>query len=171
MKKSRFVAFTGVLFALAIALSFLENMLSAPLGLAPGVKIGLANVVVMYAVYYLGVKYAAMLVVLKALFGFFARGALAGALSLGGGMLSLAVILMLVHVFKLKRQFFIISCTGAITHNIGQLIILSFVFSSAHVYYYAPILLIAGVAAGFLTSLTLRAAVPALEKINIKSSY
>ncbi len=66
-QKTRRVALTGLLFALAMALSFIEGMITIP-GLLPGMKIGLANVVVMYALFFMGAKYALFLDVLKAFF-------------------------------------------------------------------------------------------------------
>ena len=84
-----------MLFALAIALSYLESLVSPLLGLMPAIKLGLSNIVVMYALLFLRTRTALLLVVLKALFAFLTRGATAGFLSLCGGALSLAVMLVL----------------------------------------------------------------------------
>ena len=54
-KKTHEIALSGLLFALAMALSFLEGTLVIP-GLAPGMKLGLANIVVMYALFFMGVR-------------------------------------------------------------------------------------------------------------------
>ena len=67
-QKSREVAWTGMLFALAIALSFLESAITPLLGLMPAMKLGLSNLVVMYALLFLNTRTAAELVLLKALF-------------------------------------------------------------------------------------------------------
>ena len=77
-----------MLFALAIALSYLESLVSPLLGLMPAIKLGLSNIVVMYALLFLRTRTALLLVVLKALFAFLTRGATAGFLSLCGGALS-----------------------------------------------------------------------------------
>ena len=66
--KSRRIAWMGLLFALAIVLSFVESLITPLLGLMPAVKLGLSNVVIMYALLFLPRRYAAALVVLKALF-------------------------------------------------------------------------------------------------------
>ena len=68
-QKSREVAWTGMLFALAIALSFLESAITPLLGLMPAMKLGLSNLVVMYALLFLNTRTAAELVLLKALLG------------------------------------------------------------------------------------------------------
>lgn len=67
-EKTRRVALMGLLFALSVVLSFLEGTLTPLLGLPPGVKLGLANVVVMYALFFLGRGSAFTLVLLKSFF-------------------------------------------------------------------------------------------------------
>ena len=69
-QKARETAWTGMLFALAIALSYLESLVSPLLGLMPAIKLGLSNIVVMYALLFLRTRTALLLVVLKALFAF-----------------------------------------------------------------------------------------------------
>lgn len=67
--KTHSIALSGLLFALAMALSFIEGTLVIP-GLLPGMKLGLANIVVMYALFFMGPKQALVLDILKALFVF-----------------------------------------------------------------------------------------------------
>lgn len=64
-KKTHEIALSGLLFALAMALSFIEGTLVIP-GLAPGMKLGLANIVVMYALFFMGARQALYLDLLKA---------------------------------------------------------------------------------------------------------
>ena len=71
-KKTHEIALSGLLFALAMALSFIEGTLVIP-GLAPGMKLGLANIVVMYALFFMGARQALYLDLLKALFVFLVR--------------------------------------------------------------------------------------------------
>ena len=79
-KKTHEIALSGLLFALAMALSFIEGTLVIP-GLAPGMKLGLANIVVMYALFFMGARQALYLDLLKALFVFLVSGWTAGFLS------------------------------------------------------------------------------------------
>lgn len=170
MKKynTKKTALLGLLFALAMVLSFFEGALSPLLGLPPGVKPGLANIVVMYAFLYLGKSHALVLVVLKAMFGMLTRGATAGLLSLGGGLLSLFV-LMLLCLIKRRPTMLIISSTSAIFHNIGQLIVLSILVSgNLYTLYYMPVLLISGLVMGGITSLSLNAVLPALVRLGFR---
>ena len=75
--KTQDIALSGLLFALAMALSFVEGTLVIP-GLMPGMKLGLANIVVMYALFFMGGKQALVLDLLKALFVFLVSGWTAG---------------------------------------------------------------------------------------------
>ena len=75
--KTHEIALSGLLFALAMALSFVEGTLVIP-GLMPGMKLGLANIVVMYALFFMGGKQALVLDLLKALFVFLVSGWTAG---------------------------------------------------------------------------------------------
>ena len=100
--KTQDIALSGLLFALAMALSFVEGTLVIP-GLMPGMKLGLANIVVMYALFFMGGKQALMLDLLKALFVFLVSGWTAGFLSLCGGLFSLLVMWVLYDHFPVQR--------------------------------------------------------------------
>ena len=100
--KTHSIALSGLLFALAMALSFIEGTLVIP-GLLPGMKLGLANIVVMYALFFMGPKQALVLDVLKAFFVFLVSGWTAGFLSLCGGLLSLLVMWLLYYHCPLRR--------------------------------------------------------------------
>lgn len=163
-EKTKRIALSGLLFALAMALSFVEGTLTIP-GLLPGMKLGLANIVVMYALFFMGPKQALVLDILKALFVFLVSGATAGFLSLCGGLLSLAVMWLLYYHFPVRPTWFILSVCGALGHNIGQLLGASVILSTAVSLYYAPVMLVLGLVMGALTSLTLRAILPALGRL------
>lgn len=159
---SKKVALMGILFALAIAFSFMESMVTPLLGLPPGVKLGLANVVVMFALFFMTWKQALLLVGLKAVFGLLTRGAVAGALSLSGGVVSLLLMVLLTLPVK-KISITVISLLGAISHNMAQLFIIRLLFGQ-YVLFYAPILLASGVVMGILSAILLRVLIPAIEK-------
>lgn len=166
--KAQKVALIGVLFALAMVLSFIEGTVAPLLGLPPGVKPGLANIVVMYAVLFIGKKEALFLVLLKSFFAMLTRGVIAGSLSLGGGLLSLAVLIALLSIKKIKLSMLIVSSSSAICHNVGQLLVLTFIVTaSPYSLYYLPVLLISGLIMGAVTSFTLDAIIPALGKLGI----
>ena len=162
--KAHHIALSGLLFALAMALSFVEGSLVIP-GLLPGMKLGLANIVVMYALFFMGAKQALVLDVLKAFFVFLVSVWTAGFLSLCGGLLSLLVMWVLYYHFPVRPTWYILSVCGALAHNIGQLLGASVVLSSAMSLYYAPVMLVLGLVMGALTSVTLRAILPALGRL------
>ena len=163
-QKTRHIALSGLLFALAMALSFIEGTLVIP-GLLPGMKLGLANIVVMYALFFMGPKQALVLDVLKAFFVFLVSGWTAGFLSLCGGLLSLLVMWLLYYHCPLRPTWFILSVCGALAHNVGQLFGAGLILSSAMSLYYAPVMLVLGLIMGALTSLTLKAILPALGRL------
>ena len=161
--KTRQVALSGLLFALAMALSFMESAITLLLGLIPGVKIGLANIVVMYALFFLGRRPAAALVLLKAAFGALTRGLTAGFLSLCGGGLALLTLCILQKVGGGRFSWATLSICGALAHNIGQLAGIR-LWLGRTIWYYLPVLLVSGVVCGLLCAAVLRLSLPALAR-------
>ena len=98
-QKAGRVAFTGLLAALAIALSFLEGLLPPLPMMPPGAKLGLSNLATMYAAGSLGLPSALFLAVFKGVFALVTRGGMAGLMSLSGGVVSTVVMwLSLIHI-------------------------------------------------------------------------
>lgn len=161
-QKVKTIARLGMLFALAMALSFFESLVTPLLGLMPAMRLGLANIVVMYALVFMRRRQALALVVLKAGFSFLVRGATAGFLSLCGGLLSWAVLCLLLCL-PFPVTGYIFSVCGALAHNIGQLAGATVVLSSAMAFGYAPVLLAVGVAVGSLTWWVARGVFPTLK--------
>lgn len=158
-----------MLFALAMALSFFESVVTPLLGLMPAMKLGLANIVVMYALLFMRRRQALALVLLKAVFSLLARGVTAGFLSLCGGLLSWAVMCILLSL-PFPVTGYIFSVCGALAHNIGQLLGAAVVLSSAMALGYAPVLLAAGLVVGSLTWWVARRAFPALKHLYARDS-
>lgn len=156
---------TAMVFATALVLAIVENMLP-PLPIAiPGVKFGLSNIAVMYALFFLGAKQAYTISILKALFVFSTRGAVASALSLAGGFLSVTVMAVLLMLFREKLSYLIISIFGAVSHNIGQFVVILLLYAGMNMWIYLPVLLVSGIIAGIVTSMLLRFILPALQKL------
>ncbi|QSX07016.1 Gx transporter family protein [Sedimentibacter sp. zth1] len=159
---------TALLFAIALILSVVENMLP-PLPIpVPGIKFGLANIVVMYTLFFINKSTAIILVVLKALFGVMTRGVVAGMLSLCGGLMSVLVMILLISIFKDKISYLILSIFGAVFHNIGQYIAISIIYVGMNLLFYLPVLLISGVLAGIVTSTLLKFILPFLNGLGFK---
>ncbi len=162
--KTKNLVLTAMLFATAVVLSIVESMIPMPIPI-PGVKFGLSNIVVMYAVFFLNKRDALMIAILKGVFAALTRGAVAGLLSLTGGVFSIVVMVVLMYILKEKGSYFLYSMAGALFHNIGQFVAISIIYTDMAWLYYLPILLVTGIIAGMITSVLLRVLLPALQKI------
>ncbi len=134
--------------ALAIVFSYVEFLIPISIGI-PGIKLGLANVGIILALYILGGREAFVvnfirIVVMALFFG----NIYSFAFSITGGLLSVIVMILLK---KLKCfNILMISIIGAVTHNIGQLLVAYVVIQRVGVFIYFPILIIAGIITGVL---------------------
>lgn len=166
--KAKRVAVCGLLTALALVLSLVERMF--PLSAAvpvPGIKLGLANVVTLFALTRLGKRDAfAVLLVRVVLASVFMGSVTSFLFALFGGVLALAVMALLLP-FE-GRWFSIpgISVAGAAAHNIGQIGAAMLVLRSVYVAAYLPLLLVSALVTGLVTGLTCRATLEHLEKIS-----
>ena len=156
---------TALIFATAIVLSIVEGMLPPIVVAVPGVKFGLSNIAVMYALFVVGKEQAYTIAILKGVFAFATRGAIAGLLSLTGGILSITIMLILIIAFKDKISYLVISIFGAVFHNIGQFIVIALLYVGMNMWAYLPILLVSGVVAGIITSTLLRFILPAFKRL------
>ena len=160
MSMARRVARFGMLTAVALVLGWFERFIPIAPGI-PGIKLGLANTVLLYAIYLMDWKSAALLMVMKVLLSGFLFAGLSGMLySFAGGLLSLLVML---GVRKLLGMSIIgVSVCGAISHNLGQIGVACLVVQSRAVLGYLPVLLICGVITGILTGIVAKYAFRAL---------
>ncbi len=145
--KSR-VAYFGVFTALALIFGYIETLIPISFGI-PGVKLGLANLIIVIALYRMKLSEAFLLSVVRVLLSGFLFGNYFSILySLAGGLLSLTVM----AVMKKQEGFSIagVSIAGGVFHNVGQLIIAALVVETFSVTYYIPVLLIAGLLTGLL---------------------
>ncbi|MGI5887893.1 MAG: Gx transporter family protein [Oscillospiraceae bacterium] len=160
-------AFAGVMLALTIALSWVENVLISDVPfLPPGVRLGISNVVIMYCLIYVSPAGAAGLGAAKVLFVFATRGATAGIMSACGTAASLIFMYIFSRIFK-ERSPVMLGIIGALAHNAGQLLGMAALMSSWSVFVYAPVLVLSGIAAGILTGLCLKGMARALAKASL----
>ncbi len=139
-------AYFGVFTALALIFSYIETLIPIQFGV-PGIKLGLANLIIVIVLYRTGWREALLLSVVRVVLAGFIFGNLFSIVySLAGGILSLAVMALL----KRTDRFSVIgiSIAGGVCHNIGQLIVAMVVVETYQVGYYLPVLLIAGVITG-----------------------
>ena len=136
----------ALLTALAMVLSWLEGLLVFP-GLLPGMKVGLTNIVVLFALYRMGLRDAVWISLARVLLASMTFGnAYSFAYSLAGAALSLAVMAGLKKWDKFSLLG--VSAAGGVCHNLGQLAVAAAVLETARLGWYLPALLASGTAAG-----------------------
>lgn len=146
--KTKKVAFLGVFLALALILSYVESLIPFYFGI-PGVKLGLTNLIVVVMLYLCGIKEAFGISMLRIILAGFLFGNMFSILySAAGGLLSFLVMYLLKRTKKLHVVS--VSVAGGVSHNVGQLLIAAFVVESYNIFYYMPVLILAGVLTGFL---------------------
>ena len=151
-----------MMIALAMIFSYVETMIPINFGI-PGVKLGLANLVIVAAIYLFGGKQAFLISIVRIFLSGFMFGNLASIMySLAGGLLSLAVMLLLKKTDKLS--ILAVSVMGGICHNIGQLIVAMLVVENLKLIFYVPVLLISGFLTGLLIGIVCRVILPAVKR-------
>lgn len=161
--KGKNVAIFGIMVALAFTFSYLESLIPFNFGI-PGVKLGLANLVVVVALYTMKPSEAFFIAVIRIILAGLTFGnAYSLAYSLCGGILSFAVML---SVKKTKLSIIGVSMLGGICHNIGQIIVAAIVMQTIQIAYYLPVLLIAGLLTGLLLGVLSKLIVDRVKKIN-----
>lgn len=143
---------------LAMALSFLESQIP-PLVAIPGVKLGLANIAVIFALYRFGAREAAAVSALRVFLVALLFGSFVSALySIAGAILSFAVMLLL-RRFKVFSEVGV-SVAGGVCHNVGQIAVACVLLETNVILYYLPFLLlsgtVAGIGVGILSALLIR---------------
>ncbi len=147
-KKNRKLALMGLFCGIAVIFGYVESMIPVFVGI-PGIKLGLANLSVLYILARYSMKEALAVSLIRILIIGFMFGNLFSILySLAGALLSLTVMTLLKKYTKCS--LFAISMAGGITHNIGQLIIAIMIVENRALLYYAPVLLISGIVTGFV---------------------
>ena len=137
------LAMMGLFTALAMIFGYVEAILPISVGI-PGVKLGLANIVVLFALYYLKPSEAFLINIVRIILVSFMFGNLSVMLySLAGGVLSFGAMLL----FKKSGKFSVygVSVAGGVFHNVGQLLVAMLVLETMSLVYYGPVLLISGV--------------------------
>ena len=160
------IILTAILTAFALVAFVIEGAIP-PLTPIYGVKLGLANVFTLFALYALGTRYAAAVMSLRIVLGSIFTGQLVSFIySISGGLLSFLLMILLKRFFPLK-QLWVLSVLSAVTHNIGQLAAAIFMTQTLAIAYYLPVLILSGIIAGAFTGLCAQLVLIRLSKIKI----
>ena len=149
--ETRKVVHMGMLIALAMILSFIESQIPAFVAI-PGMKIGLANIAIVFALYTLDFRSALTISLIRVVLSSLLFGSVVSLLySLAGALISLAgmVLLKRTGLFGVMG----ISVFGAVLHNLGQIAVAWFILKTQALVYYLPFLLFSAVAGGVVTGI------------------
>ena len=163
--KTSYIGYGAILTALAMIFSYVEAILPFTIAI-PGVKLGIANIVVVIALYKFGVKMALTINIIRIVIsGFLFSGTFGILYSLAGGLLSFVAMLMI----KRFKCFSIVgvSLTGGVFHNLGQLLTAAFLVSNLKMFVYFPVLLFSGLATGVINGIVAGLVLEKLKKANI----
>ena len=148
MSKSKKLTTLAILTALAMILSFVESLVP-PIVPIPGIKIGLCNVAILFVLYKLGVKEACLVSIIRVVLVSMLFGNFQSMLfSLAGAALSLTAMTLLKKVPRFSLIG--VSVAGAVSHNIGQIIMACIIMETNIIVYYLPFLLISGIVTGIV---------------------
>ena len=144
--KTKKVAMLGLTIALAMIMSYIEALV--PLSFAvPGIKMGLANIVIIFVLYKIGTREAILVSLIRViLVSLLFSNVMAMAYSIAGAVLSLSVMWILKKTDKFS--FIGVSIAGGIMHNVGQIIMAVILLGTEQIALYLPVLIITGTATG-----------------------
>ena len=150
MKKTKRLVLLAMLTAVAMLLSYVESLLPS-VGI-PGVKMGLANIAVIFALFRFGWKEAAALSLVRVVLVSLLFGSVGAMLySLAGAVLSLAVMALLRRIDRFSTVGS--SVAGGVAHNAGQILMAMLILQTKQLLGYLPVLAVSGIAGGVLTGL------------------
>ena len=141
------LALSALLTAVMLVLGYVESLI--PTGI-PGIKLGLSNSVLLFAIYTLGVPNAFLLMAVKVLLsGFLFSGVNAMLYAFAGGLLSM---LAMVLLYKLQGfHILTVAMVGAVMHNVGQVVLAMLMLQTERLIYYMAILMLVGLVTGYIT--------------------
>ena len=157
------ITHAALLTALALIIFVLEAQIPPPVPI-PGLKLGLANIITVYAMFRLGPKDTLAILLSRIFLGSVFAGAVSAMLfSLAGGLLCYLLMLPLRRLLSL-RQIWVCGVLGAVAHNLGQTAAAILIYRTFAVAFYLPVLLLSAVVTGTLTGLSAQYVVRRMEQ-------
>lgn len=142
----------ALLSAIALTIFMIEAQIPAPVPL-PGVKMGLANIVTVFAVFALGAKDAVLVLIVRIFLGAVFAGNFSSILySAAGGACAMIVTILLRKILT-KKQLWVAGCLGAVAHSIGQMAMAVFVTGTPSIAVYLPAMIAISIITGLFTGL------------------
>ena len=155
----------GLTIALAMIMSYIEALV--PLSFAvPGIKMGLANIVIIFVLYKIGTKEAILVSLIRViLVSLLFSNIMAMAYSIAGAVLSLSIMWLLKKTDKFS--FVGVSIAGGIMHNVGQIIMAVILLGTEQIALYLPVLIITGTATGVVIGIVSGLVINRFKKIRL----
>ncbi|GAA0180581.1 Gx transporter family protein [Clostridium sediminicola] len=164
---TRKIVLTAVLVAQAIVLSAIERIIPFPSSV-PGVKLGLGNIISLTAIYLFSFKESLSIVLLKTIMATFILGSFSTFIySLSGAILSFFVMFVLYVTLSSRISTIGISVAGAISHNLGQLLMAALIIKNINVVAYLPVLMMSGIGTGIVVGITTNYLLKYLKKTKL----
>ena len=146
------IAFIGLFASLALLLAYVEHLLPPVFAAVPGIKLGLPNIVILYVLYCIDLKHAALVSFIRILMSSILFGnAMTFAYSVAGAVLSLALMGILKKTDLLSAVG--VSVVGGVSHNLGQILVAMVVLDTPQIAYYMIVLAITGTVSGIFVGL------------------
>lgn len=146
------ITLIAMLTAFALTIFIVEAQIP-PLVPIPGIKLGLANIITLFAIMTIGRKDAFIIMILRVILGsVFAGNMMSCLYSLAGGLVCFAAMALTRNIFK-QNMIWCISIIGAIGHNIGQILVAIALTNTIQIAWYLPVLIISAVMTGLFTGL------------------
>ena len=150
-RRTRLLAVSAMFAALALIFSYIEVLIPLPVPI-PGIKLGIANLVVLIAIYRLGFKHAFVINMVRILIaGLLFSGVFGMIYSFAGGILSIIVMYLLYRTGLFSMVG--VSMAGGVCHNLGQLLTACVLLSNTAIMSYFPVLLFSGLISGIAIGL------------------
>ena len=160
---ARKVASSGLLLALAVLFGYIEAIIPVPMPV-PGMKLGLANIVIVTILYLAGWKEAIVISALRVLIIGFLFGNL---FSISYGLAGTALSILGMALVRKTRRFSVVSVSalGGVLHNCGQILVATLVVIGFPWKWYLPVLMLAGLGAGIVTGFLNRLIIPRVKRL------
>ena len=158
----------AMLTAISMIVFLIEAQIPLPFAV-PGVKLGIANVITLFALWMYGWKEAGAVLIVRIILGNLIVGNVMGMFySLAGGLLCW-IVMSLLKPRMGRNQIWIMSIFGAIAHNAGQLAVAIAITETVQVAWYGAVLLVAGIITGFFTGHCAQAVLNHMDKLKPQS--
>lgn len=168
--KTKKLTLISMLLGLALIIFTVEAQIP-PIAPIPGIKLGLANVINLIALYMFGRKESFTILVLRiALSSIFAGNITGFMYSLSGGLVCF-LFMSTMSLFLKENRMWIVSVFGAIGHNIGQIMMALFLLKTPQIVWYLPVLMTSAAITGFFTGAVAQATLKQLNKTNLLRDF